>query len=254
MFERFLGSVSPNAWPSSRGSRGNRCRPARSIAIARSATACCASRCDRSTGVRDVLEGLTIPYCIASSGDLDKMRVTLGATKLLPLFDGRFYSATEVPRGKPAPDMFLLAAQRMGAAPRALRRHRGFRQRRASGLRCRHDGVRVQRTHGAGEAHRRRCRARVVPHARVAGAAGLSRALTGPDARSRCRCPARAAHLRCVTAQHPVEAEPAACRRCRYTSASTASASSSIARPCRAARSTATAVAIDAAHRPDSEA
>ncbi len=68
-------------------------------------------------GVRDVLEGLTIPYCIASSGDLDKMRVTLGATKLLPLFDGRFYSATEVPRGKPAPDVFLLAAQRMGAAP-----------------------------------------------------------------------------------------------------------------------------------------
>ena len=68
-------------------------------------------------GVREVLEGLTIPYCIASSGDLDKMRVTLGATKLLPLFDGRFYSATEVPRGKPAPDVFLLAAQRMGAAP-----------------------------------------------------------------------------------------------------------------------------------------
>ena len=68
-------------------------------------------------GVREVLESLTIPYCIASSGDLDKMRVTLGATKLLPLFDGRFYSATEVPRGKPAPDVFLLAAQRMGAAP-----------------------------------------------------------------------------------------------------------------------------------------
>jgi HAD superfamily hydrolase (TIGR01509 family) len=68
-------------------------------------------------GVRQVLEGLTIPYCIASSGDLDKMRVTLGATKLLPLFDGRFYSATEVPHGKPAPDVFLLAAQRMGAVP-----------------------------------------------------------------------------------------------------------------------------------------
>jgi HAD superfamily hydrolase (TIGR01509 family) len=67
-------------------------------------------------GVREVLEALTIPYCIASSGDHDKMRVTLGATNLLPLFEGRFYSATEVPRGKPAPDVFLLAAQRMGAA------------------------------------------------------------------------------------------------------------------------------------------
>lgn len=68
-------------------------------------------------GVREVLEGLTIPYCIASSGGYDKMRITLGATRLLPLFDGRLYSATEVAHGKPAPDIFLLAAQRMGASP-----------------------------------------------------------------------------------------------------------------------------------------
>jgi HAD superfamily hydrolase (TIGR01509 family) len=68
-------------------------------------------------GIRDVLEELTIPYCIASSGDHDKMRITLGATALMPFFEGRLFSATEVPRGKPAPDVFLLAAERMGAAP-----------------------------------------------------------------------------------------------------------------------------------------
>jgi HAD superfamily hydrolase (TIGR01509 family) len=68
-------------------------------------------------GVRDVLEGLAVPYCIASSGDHAKMQATLGATGLLPLFDGRIYSATEVARGKPAPDVFLLAAERMGVAP-----------------------------------------------------------------------------------------------------------------------------------------
>ncbi len=68
-------------------------------------------------GVRDVLEGLDSPYCIASSGDHEKMQITLGATGLLPLFEGRLYSATEVARGKPAPDVFLLAAQRMGARP-----------------------------------------------------------------------------------------------------------------------------------------
>jgi HAD superfamily hydrolase (TIGR01509 family) len=68
-------------------------------------------------GVREVLEGLSVPYCIASSGDLDKMRITLGTTGLLPLFDGRYYSATQVPNGKPAPDVFLFAAERMGAAP-----------------------------------------------------------------------------------------------------------------------------------------
>ena len=68
-------------------------------------------------GIRAVLENLTIPYCIASSGTHAKMHLTLGATDLLPFFEGRIFSATEVPRGKPAPDVFLLAAERMGALP-----------------------------------------------------------------------------------------------------------------------------------------
>ena len=68
-------------------------------------------------GIREVLEQLTIPYCIASSGGYDKMRITLGATKLMPFFEGRLFSATEVAHGKPAPDIFLFAAERMGANP-----------------------------------------------------------------------------------------------------------------------------------------
>ena len=68
-------------------------------------------------GVREVLEGLRIPYCLASSGDFDKMQVTLGATRLLPFFEGRIFSATQVPNGKPAPDIFLFAAREMGADP-----------------------------------------------------------------------------------------------------------------------------------------
>jgi HAD superfamily hydrolase (TIGR01509 family) len=68
-------------------------------------------------GIREVLEELTIPFCIASSGGYDKMGITLGATGLMPLFEGRLFSATEVPRGKPAPDIFLFAAERMGMKP-----------------------------------------------------------------------------------------------------------------------------------------
>jgi HAD superfamily hydrolase (TIGR01509 family) len=68
-------------------------------------------------GIRDVLEALTVPYCIASSGDHAKMRTTLGTTGLLSLFEGRLYSGTEVARGKPAPDVFLFAAERMGVPP-----------------------------------------------------------------------------------------------------------------------------------------
>jgi len=68
-------------------------------------------------GVRQVLEALSVPFCIASSGDHSKMRATLGATGLLPLFAGKLFSATEVARGKPAPDVFLYAARKMGVGP-----------------------------------------------------------------------------------------------------------------------------------------
>ena len=45
------------------------------------------------------------------------MNVTLGVTGLARYFGDRVFSATAVPNGKPAPDLFLLAAQRMGVSP-----------------------------------------------------------------------------------------------------------------------------------------
>lgn len=68
-------------------------------------------------GVTSVLEHLqarSVPVCVASSGTLEKMRFTLGLTDLLRFFDSRLFSATEVKHGKPAPDLFLHAAKRMG--------------------------------------------------------------------------------------------------------------------------------------------
>ena len=68
-------------------------------------------------GVAEIIRMLDVPYCVASSGDHSKMRATLGATGLLPLFDGRIFSAVDVPRAKPAPDVFLHAAEKMQANP-----------------------------------------------------------------------------------------------------------------------------------------
>jgi HAD superfamily hydrolase (TIGR01509 family) len=68
-------------------------------------------------GVVAALDRLTVPSCVASSGTHEKMRLTLGLTGLLDRFAGRISSATEVARGKPAPDLFLHAASRMGVAP-----------------------------------------------------------------------------------------------------------------------------------------
>lgn len=70
-------------------------------------------------GIVEALDRLTVPTCVASSGSHDKMRHTLGRTGLYERFAGRIFSATEVPHGKPAPDLFLLAADRMGVQPAA---------------------------------------------------------------------------------------------------------------------------------------
>ncbi len=45
------------------------------------------------------------------------MQLTLGLTGLLPRFDGRLFSATQVARGKPHPDIFLHAAKEIGVSP-----------------------------------------------------------------------------------------------------------------------------------------
>ncbi|MDQ6686689.1 MAG: HAD family hydrolase [Actinomycetota bacterium] len=65
----------------------------------------------------DHLTELGVASCVASSGTPARMALTLGATGLLSRFEGRIFSAVEVEHGKPAPDLFLLAAERMGVAP-----------------------------------------------------------------------------------------------------------------------------------------
>lgn len=59
----------------------------------------------------DQLEALGWSTCIASGGSHSKMKVTLTKVGLWGRFEGRIYSAVDVPNGKPAPDVFLLAAQ-----------------------------------------------------------------------------------------------------------------------------------------------
>ena len=72
-------------------------------------------------GVKSVLEDLRIPHCVASSSDVDRVSFSLALTGLAPHFDTRLYTSQMVARGKPAPDLFLYAAERMQVDPhRAL--------------------------------------------------------------------------------------------------------------------------------------
>lgn len=68
-------------------------------------------------GVVQVVAALDRPYCLATSSSPERMRRSLDLTGLAPLFAGRCFTASEVARGKPAPDLFLHAAGRMHADP-----------------------------------------------------------------------------------------------------------------------------------------
>jgi HAD superfamily hydrolase (TIGR01509 family) len=65
----------------------------------------------------DALEASGLDACIASSGSFDKMEVTLGLAGLWGRFQGRIFSASQVGRGKPFPDLFLHAAIAMNVQP-----------------------------------------------------------------------------------------------------------------------------------------
>ncbi|GHC90427.1 HAD family hydrolase [Streptomyces flavofungini] len=72
-------------------------------------------------GAVEVLEKLTaeaVPFCLASSGSHERIRVGHRKTGLDKWFDDeRIFSSQDVGRGKPAPDLFLHAAERIGVAP-----------------------------------------------------------------------------------------------------------------------------------------
>ncbi|WSQ10981.1 HAD family hydrolase [Streptomyces sp. NBC_01231] len=71
-----------------------------------------------AVGVLEKLAADGVPYCLASSGSHERIRVGHRKTGLGRWFDdGRIFSSQDVGRGKPAPDLFLYAAERMGVEP-----------------------------------------------------------------------------------------------------------------------------------------
>jgi HAD superfamily hydrolase (TIGR01509 family) len=72
-------------------------------------------------GARETVEAVRaagVKVCVASQGRLEKTELTLTLAGLRDLFpDEALFSAYQVGRGKPHPDLFLHAAGNMGAAP-----------------------------------------------------------------------------------------------------------------------------------------
>jgi HAD superfamily hydrolase (TIGR01509 family) len=70
-------------------------------------------------GIVEVLQALRTPVCVASSGTHAKIRFSLGLTGVADFFqDDQIFSVQDVSKGKPAPDLFLHAAQQIGVSPK----------------------------------------------------------------------------------------------------------------------------------------
>jgi HAD superfamily hydrolase (TIGR01509 family) len=68
-------------------------------------------------GIAELLSGLPDRKCVASSSEPPRIRHSLALAGILYHFEPHIFSATQVKHGKPAPDLFLFAAESMGAAP-----------------------------------------------------------------------------------------------------------------------------------------
>lgn len=68
-------------------------------------------------GVPELLASMTVPFCVASNGNPDRMALALDYAGLMPWVRGKLFTAAEVAHPKPAPDLFLHAAKSMGVDP-----------------------------------------------------------------------------------------------------------------------------------------
>ncbi|MGV3551632.1 HAD family hydrolase [Rhizobium sp.] len=68
-------------------------------------------------GIADFLTRLDAPRCVASSSSVERILHSLTLTGLLGQFGDAIFSSSMVSRGKPAPDLFLFAAEKMGFEP-----------------------------------------------------------------------------------------------------------------------------------------
>jgi HAD superfamily hydrolase (TIGR01509 family) len=75
-------------------------------------------RLTATEGLTSFLDGLSAEKCVASSSSLERIKFSLGVTGVIKYFpEADIFSSAMVKRGKPAPDLFLYAAEKMGLQP-----------------------------------------------------------------------------------------------------------------------------------------
>ena len=68
-------------------------------------------------GIHELIEKLQVPFCVASSGPVEKIRLNLGLVGLLDQFEGKIFSCYDLGSWKPEPEIYVHAAREMGFEP-----------------------------------------------------------------------------------------------------------------------------------------
>jgi len=68
-------------------------------------------------GVHNLINKITVPFCVASSGPIEKIRLSLTTTNLIDKFEKNIYSCYQIGSWKPEPGIYLHAAKKMGFSP-----------------------------------------------------------------------------------------------------------------------------------------
>ena len=115
--ERFLGMSNKDMYAALERERGAPLPEALAVELHRMETLLFERDLCAMPGLEAMLADLALPRCVASSSTPSLLRRKLDCTRLSHWFGEAVFSSAEVARGKPAPDLFLYAASRMGVAP-----------------------------------------------------------------------------------------------------------------------------------------
>lgn len=118
LIERFVGLSYATMMTELAKDHGRRVPEELSRRIQRAALEEFLERLEPVPGIAELLAALELPRCVASSSDIDRIELSLRVTGLDGHFQSdRIFSAQMVERGKPAPDLFELAASKCGTDP-----------------------------------------------------------------------------------------------------------------------------------------
>ena len=116
--ERFIGKAAKDGRAMIEAELGRKLPPDFSAETARRVADAFVRELTAMPGVAEALAALPLAKCVASSSLPDRLSLTLGLTGLARWFGDAVFSTSMVARGKPAPDIYLYAAEKMGVDPK----------------------------------------------------------------------------------------------------------------------------------------